>query len=202
MTLRYLALGDSYSIGEGVPESGRWPVQLAQALRAEGIALTDPQIIATTGWTTDELDAGIDVAAPQGPFALVTLLIGVNNQYRGRPLDEYRSQFAALLERAIGLADGHAGRVLVLSIPDWGTTPFAQAQGRDTAAIGHEIDAFNAVAADVCADRGVGFVDITPYSRAHGHEVEMLVDDTLHPSATMYAGWTALTLPEARRVFL
>lgn len=200
--LRYLALGDSYSIGEGVPEDGRWPVQLARALRAEGVALDDPQIVATTGWTTDELDAGIDAAAPQGPFALASLLIGVNNQYRGRPLDEYRVQFAALLERAVGFAGGRAGRVLVLSIPDWGVTPFARAQGRDPGRIGNEIDAFNAVAAEVCADRGVAFVDITSYGRIHGHEAEMLGDDALHPSAAMYAGWTALTLPEARRAFM
>lgn len=199
MNHRYLALGDSYTIGEGVPESGRWPVQLAQALRARGIALDDPQIVATTGWTTDELEAGIDAAAPQGPFGLVTLLVGVNNQYRGRPLDEYRVQFAALLERAIAFAAGRPQRVLVLSIPDWGVTPFARAQGRDATLVGREIDAFNAVARQACAGRGVAFIDITPYSRAHGEKADMLVDDALHPSAAMYAGWTALTLPEAVR---
>ena len=101
---RYLALGDSYTIGEGVPADGTWPFQLAAALRAEGVALADPQIIATTGWTTDELAAAIDEAAPQGPFALVSLLIGVNNQYRGRPLAEYSQQFEQLLQRAIALA--------------------------------------------------------------------------------------------------
>lgn len=200
MTLRYLALGDSYTIGEGVPEPGRWPVQLAAALRGAGIALEPPQIVATTGWTTDELDAGIDAAAPRGPFALVTLLIGVNNQYRGRTPDEYRVQFGALLQRALGFAGGHAGRVLVLSIPDWGVTPFARAQGRDAARVGREIDAFNAAAAAACAERGVAFVDITPYSRAHGHAPAMLADDALHPSAAMYAGWTGLALPVARRL--
>ncbi|WP_267118297.1 GDSL-type esterase/lipase family protein, partial [Xanthomonas sacchari] len=118
--LRYLALGDSYTIGEGVDAEGRWPMQLAAALRRDGIALADPQIVATTGWTTDELDAGIDTAAPQGPFHLVTLLIGVNNQYRGYPLDDYRAQFDALLQRAIGFADARPQRVLAVSIPDWG----------------------------------------------------------------------------------
>ncbi|HBK47308.1 MAG TPA: lysophospholipase, partial [Xanthomonadaceae bacterium] len=107
-SLRYLALGDSYTIGEGVAGPARWPSQLARALRAQGIALGDPWIVATTGWTTDELDAGIDAAAPSGLFDLVTLLIGVNNQYRGRPLDEYRAQFQALLQRAIGFAAGRA----------------------------------------------------------------------------------------------
>ncbi|WP_282298557.1 GDSL-type esterase/lipase family protein, partial [Stenotrophomonas sp. PS02289] len=125
MALRYLALGDSYTIGEGVAEQGRWPVQLSAALRAAGVDIADPQIIATTGWTTDELDAGIDAAAPQGPFDLVTLLIGVNNQYRGRSVDEYRTQFSALLQRALGFAGQRAQRVLVLAIPDWGVTPFA-----------------------------------------------------------------------------
>ncbi|WP_321824507.1 GDSL-type esterase/lipase family protein, partial [Xanthomonas citri] len=118
--LRYLALGDSYTIGEGVAPAQRWPSQLVDGLRAYGWNVAPPQIIATTGWTTDELQAGIDAAAPQAPFELVSLLIGVNNQYRGRSLDAYRSQFDALLQRAIGFAGGLAARVFVLSIPDWG----------------------------------------------------------------------------------
>lgn len=118
--LRYLALGDSYTIGEGVAPGQRWPAQLVDGLRAYGWDVAPPQIIATTGWTTDELQAGLEAAAPQGLFDLVSLLIGVNNQYRGRSLDEYRSQFDALLLRAIDLAGGIAPRVFVLSIPDWG----------------------------------------------------------------------------------
>jgi lysophospholipase L1-like esterase len=195
--LRYLALGDSYSIGEGVADAGRWPQQLAVALRAHGIALADPQIIATTGWTTDQLQAGIDAAQPQGPFDLVSLLIGVNNQYRGRSIDEYRSQFERLLQRAIGFADGRAGRVLVLSIPDWGLTPYAQANHRDAALIASELDAFNAVAHACCQQHGVAFVDITGISRDRGSEAEMLVEDGLHPSATMYQRWAAQALPVA-----
>ncbi|MGH8078339.1 MAG: GDSL-type esterase/lipase family protein, partial [Lysobacter sp.] len=146
--MSYLALGDSYTIGEGVPEAGRWPVQLAAALRREGIDLADPRIIATTGWTTDELATAIDAAEPVGSFDFVSLLIGVNNQYRGRSVAEYRSEFTALLKRAIGFTGGRADRVLVLSIPDWGVTPFAaaqfaQQQGRDDAQIARELDAFN-----------------------------------------------------------
>lgn len=197
---RFLALGDSYTIGEGVEADGRWPVQLARALRAQGVALADPRIIATTGWTTDELSAAIDAAAPPDDFALVSLLIGVNNQYRGRALDEYRAQFDALLARAAGFAGGRAGRVLVLSIPDWGATPFAAGSGRDLAAIARELDAFNAAAQALCAARGVAFVDITPLSRARGAEPAMLVDDGLHPSAAMYAQWARLALPQARRL--
>ncbi|MEB1528450.1 SGNH/GDSL hydrolase family protein [Xanthomonas sp. WHRI 7945] len=196
--LRYLALGDSYTIGEGVAESGRWPLQLAAALRQDGLAIADPQIVATTGWTTDELDAGIDAAAPQGPFALVTLLIGVNNQYRGRPLDEYREQFAALLQRAIGFADGQPRRVLAVSIPDWGVTPFAQPPAHDPARIGAQIDAFNAAAQACCQARAVRFVDITAASRDGGGSAAMLAADGLHPSAAMYARWTALVVPAAR----
>src|SRR5690606_3173755 len=199
-TLRYLALGDSYTIGEGIAEDGRWPLQLAQALRAEGIALADPWIIATTGWTTDELSAAIDAARPAPGFDLVSLLIGVNNQYRGRGLDEYRAQFDALLARAIGFASGRAGRVLVLSIPDWGVTPFAAGSGRDPATIARELDGFNAVARAQCAARDVAFVDITAVSRERGAEAAMLAADGLHPSAAMHAQWTRLALPVARRL--
>ena len=196
--LRYLALGDSYTIGEGVPESGRWPVQLARALRADGVPLTDPRIIAQTGWTTDELDAAIDAVHPLAEYDLVSLLIGVNNQYRGRSVDEYRVQFAGLLERAIGFAQWRRERVLVLSIPDWGITPFAHEAARDPERIAIEIDAFNAAARQVCSARGVAFVDITPVSRAHGAEPRMLAEDGLHPSATMYNEWMRLALPVVR----
>lgn len=194
--LRYLALGDSYTIGEGVAESGRWPVQLASALRADGIPISDPKIIAQTGWSTDELDAAIDAARPLAEYDLVSLLIGVNNQYRGRGPDQYRQQFGALLERAIGLAQRKTDRVLVLSIPDWGVTPFAQ--DRDGDAIASGIDAFNRAALEVCVRRGVAFVDITPLSRQSGGLPEMLAADGLHPSCAMYAQWTRLALPVAR----
>ncbi|MDN5780769.1 MAG: GDSL-type esterase/lipase family protein [Luteimonas sp.] len=230
--LRYLALGDSYTIGEGVAPEGRWPMQLAHALRAEGVMLGDPKIIATTGWTTDELSAALDVfddsrvaghrpvgaasaacssggignrqlaaeAAPTMTTAwdFVSLLIGVNNQYRGRGVDDYRGEFADLLERTIGYAGHRAGRVLVLSIPDWGVTPFAAREGRDAAQVARELDACNAAARAACEQRGVAFVDITAVSRARGDEAAMLVDDGLHPSAAMYALWTQLALPVAR----
>ena len=196
--ISYLALGDSYTIGEGVAEADRWPAQLARALRAEGIALGDPRVIATTGWTTDELAAALDAEEPIGEYGFASLAVGVNNQYRGRSVENYRGEFTALLERAIGYAGGHADRVLVLSIPDWGVTRFGMASGRDAVAIAQELDAYNAAAAEVCTRRGVAFVDITPISRARGAEDAMLADDGLHPSAAMYAEWTALALPAAR----
>ena len=197
-TLRYLALGDSYTVGEGVPASARWPVQLAQALRADGIPISDPTLIAQTGWTTDELDAAIDTVHPLAEYDLVSLLIGVNNQYRGRSLDDYRAQFSALLERAIGFAQWQRERVLVLSIPDWGVTAFAR--DRDGAAIASAIDAFNATALQACVQRGVAFVDITGASRQRGGEADMLVADGLHPSAAMHARWASLALPVARNL--
>lgn len=198
--LSYLALGDSYTIGEGVAEDGRWPMQLAAALRCEGIALADPRIIATTGWTTDELAAAIDAAEPLGEWDVVSLLIGVNNQYRGREVQVYAQEFGDLLERAIGFARGRADRVLVLSIPDWGVTPFARFEAGNRANIASEIDAFNAAAQAICAARGVAFADITPVSRQRGAEPAMLAEDGLHPSAVMYAQWTRLALPIARRL--
>lgn len=202
--MRYLALGDSYTIGEAVPETARWPVQMAAALRHGGRGLSDPQIIAATGWTTDELSSAMDQAETNGQlrrdYALVSLLIGVNNQYRGRDLENFRQEFSALLARAIALAGGRQWRVLVLSIPDWGVTRFGRDSGRDTARIAHELDAFNAAAQAECRRRGVAFVDITAVSRRLGARADMQAEDGLHPSAAMYGEWTHLALPEARRL--
>ena len=193
--LRHLALGDSYTIGEAVAAAERWPTVLAQRLRQAGVDVGEPQIVAVTGWTTDELAQGMDAAALLPAHDLVTLQIGVNNQYRGRSLDEYALQFDALLERAIALAGGRAGRVLVVSIPDWGVTRFAREQRRDPARIAGELDDFNACARDLAASRGVRFVDITPISRRHP---DMVAADGLHPSAEQYALWVEAILPIAR----
>lgn len=192
---RYLALGDSYTIGEQVAASGRWPVQLAGLLRAAGAGVADPEIIATTGWTTDELAAGIAARAPTGPYALVSLLIGVNNQYRGRSAEQYRAEFRVLLSQAVGFAGGDARRVLVVSIPDWGVTRFAE--GRDRAKIAREIDEFNAIGREESARAGAAWIDITPVSR-EPHD-DWLAGDGLHPSASQYAAWAQRILPAARR---
>ena len=191
-SLRYLALGDSYTIGEGVAPADRWPVVLAGLLRARGVDVGDPQIIATTGWTTDELSAGIDAADPRGPYALVSLLIGVNNQYRGLSVDAYRGEFRGLLRRAIAFAGGDAGRVVVVSIPDWGVTAFAE--GRDRAQVAREIDAFNAVNREVARELGARWADVAPISR---RMPDAVVGDGLHPSAEQYRAWADLILPEA-----
>ncbi|HJT99511.1 MAG TPA: SGNH/GDSL hydrolase family protein [Rhodanobacteraceae bacterium] len=196
--MRFLALGDSYTIGEGVDAEGRWPAQLARHLRADGIAIGDPDIVATTGWTTDELSAAMDAHTFAPPYALVTLLIGVNNQYRGRSLANYREEFAALVARAIALAGERADHVVVVSIPDWGVTGFARDHGRDAHRVAIEIDAFNETAREIARDRGVAFVDVTPLSRTAGDDPAMLVADRLHPSAAQYALWTDAVLVAAR----
>ena len=198
--ISYLALGDSYTIGEGVEAQGRWPMQLAQALRETGIAIQDPRIIATTGWTTDELSAAMAAEEPLGTWDFVSLLIGVNDQYRGRGVDDYLDQFTRLLQRAIALANGRADCVLVLSIPDWGVTPFAAASGRDLRQIADELGAYNAAARELCTAHGVAFVDITGVSLERGSAADMLAEDGLHPSAAMYTQWIRLATPVATRL--
>ena len=190
--IAYLALGDSYTVGEGVPVEGRWPMQLAALLRNAGRAVAEPSILATTGWTTDELSAAMDGAGFAPAYDLVSLLVGVNNQYRGRSADEYRGEFRRLLQRAVALAAGRAGRTLVLSIPDWGVTPFARDSGRDTARIATELDAYNAVAHEETLRAGARWVDITALSRRHPG---LLADDGLHPSAAQYTLWAEAALP-------
>jgi lysophospholipase L1-like esterase len=187
----FLALGDSYTIGEGVADEGRWPVQLVARLREAHVDVQPPRIVATTGWTTDELSAAMDAATFDKRYGLVTLLIGVNNQYRGRSAEEYREQFVALLKRAAGLA-GDVRRVVVVSIPDWGVTPFAE--GRDRKKIGEEIDAFNAIARFESQRAFARWVDVTGISRKAASEV---ADDGLHPSAAQYAKWVQAILPQA-----
>ncbi|KRD32188.1 lysophospholipase [Lysobacter sp. Root916] len=196
----YLALGDSYTIGEAVEEAGRWPVQLARALRDEGATLAWPRIIATTGWTTDELSTALDAAEPLGRWELVSLLIGVNNQYRARSVADYVGEYRALLQRAIRYAGDRPQRVLAMSIPDWGVTAFGQRDARGSATIGAEIDAYNEAARALCERHGVAWIDITPVSRELGAQAAMLAEDGLHPSAAMYTHWTQRALPVARRL--
>lgn len=186
----FLALGDSYTIGEGVAVAERWPHQLVALWRGRGVDLAEPTYIAQTGWTTDELDAAIDAAEQkptlQPPYALVSLLIGVNNQYRGRDLGTYETDYAGLLKRAVQFAGGRPDRVLAMSIPDWGVTAFAATDTRGPATIGAQIDVYNLSAKQLCARQGVVFVEITEISRQHP---DWLVADRLHPDGRQYLAW-------------
>ncbi len=190
--LTYLALGDSYTIGEGVDESDRYPNQLVKRLSKETFFnWKDPKIIAKTGWTVDELNEGINnTDLSDQPFDLVTLLIGVNNQYRGRPVNVYKTEFEAMLKRAISFAGDKPDHVVVLSIPDWGVTPFATSRGTDKAKVAGEIDAYNQAKKEVCENYGVAFIDITEDYREIGAKPEMVVEDNLHPSGLVYTRWT------------
>lgn len=189
--LRYLALGDSYTIGEAVPETDRFPVQLVKALDAKGINFAAPEIIATTGWTTADLQKAIAERKPQGPYDLVTLLIGVNNQYRGLDrgytLDLYKKEFTDLLQQAIVFAGGDITKVVVVSIPDWGVTPFAE--GRERTKIAAEIDAYNAINQKISKEFSITYVEITKHSRLARKEIDLVAHDGLHPSGKMYAYW-------------
>ncbi len=192
-TYRYLALGDSYTIGESVTEEERWPNQLAALVNSS--KEIDVTIIARTGWTTSELWQGIQAANPQGTYDMVSLLIGVNNQYRGYDMDEYRDEFKFLLEKAIEYAGGKPEHVIVLSIPDWGVTPFAT--GRDRGQISSEINTFNQINLEESQKAGIHYVDITPVSREAVYNSSLIAGDGLHPSGKMYAEWAKQVLPIA-----
>jgi len=199
MQLTYLALGDSYTIGESVPEGGRWPVQLTESLKHWGLSFKPVQIIAKTGWTTDELADAIDTSTVSPPYSLVSLLIGVNNQYRGRPADGFREEFRDLLDKAIQFAGNDPGRVFVVSIPDWGVSPFAS--GRDRNKIAREIDEYNRVKNEECIKKGILFINITDISRNIETGVELFASDGLHPSDEQYKLWVDRISPQVQKLF-
>jgi lysophospholipase L1-like esterase len=191
--LRILALGDSYTIGESVSAAERWPEQLAGRLREQGYRVADVQIIARTGWTAEDLASALASEKPSGTFDLVTLLIGVNDQYRGYALKDYRPRFSKLLDQAVALAGGRPERVIVFSIPDWGVTPFGQKSGRNQVAA--EINAYNRINHEETRDARAAYVDITPLSRAAETDLTLTAGDGLHPSPTMYARWVEQMIP-------
>jgi lysophospholipase L1-like esterase len=186
----YLALGDSYTIGEQVPIHDNFPFQTVQLLQKQHVEVAEPVIIATTGWTTDELDASIREHNLHETFTFVTLLIGVNNQFRGRTIENYRHEYDQLLNQAIAFAGGQAAHVFVLSIPDWGATPFAE--GRDREKIAHEIDGYNAACKEITEAHKCQYIDITNSTRKHGQDSDYLAADKLHPSAREYSVWAHL----------
>lgn len=197
--LHYLALGDSYTVGEMVPRQESFPYQAASLLRSRGWNLAEPVVIAKTGWTTDELQDAILKANIQETYDFVTLLIGVNNQYRGRSVEEYKNEFEALLKQAIHFAGGQAAHVFVLSIPDWGVTPFAA--DRDRRQIALEIDLFNKYNREMANQYKVHYIDITPGTREAAVDRSLVTSDGLHPSGKDYARWAGKLVESIRQQF-
>lgn len=184
----YLALGDSYTIGESVAEEDRFPIQLVRRLNEAGYSISNPKIIAKTGWTTDELMAAIvKEHIEDQTFDMVSLLIGVNNQYRGRDVEVYRREFTELVSRAVKFARNNVKNVFVVSIPDWGMTPFGKKSPKQN--ISQNINLFNKVNKEVCIKMGILYIDITPDSRLADKDPDLIANDGLHPSAKMYANW-------------
>jgi lysophospholipase L1-like esterase len=189
----YLALGDSYTIGESVAEAERYPHQLADSLAKYGVSIERVDIVAQTGWRTDQLEDAIEGnSALAETYDLVSLLIGVNNQFQGRPIAVYEQDFRALLDRAIDFAEGDRARVFVVSIPDYAFTPF----GDGRVNISEGVDAFNEVNASITQEYGITYFNITPISRRGLDEPALVADDGLHPSAIQYAEWVSLMIPE------
>ncbi len=189
--VRFLALGDSYTIGQSVAVSERWPVQLIDSLREKGISCYDPQIIATTGWRTDNLKAAIESTNFSGSYNLVSLLIGVNNYYQGKSVASYSPEFTELLDIAIDLAGGDKSHVFVVSIPDYGYTPFGQG---NQSTISQGIDSYNAANKFLTGTKGVTYINITGISREGLARPELVASDGLHPSGKMYTEWVELIL--------
>lgn len=188
-SIRYLALGDSYTIGESVPESDRYPIQLSNRLINDSIKIDTTIIIAKTGWRTDDLISAIDNANVEGVFDMVSLLIGVNNQYQGKPITQYESEFAELLDTAIKYADGDKSKVFVISIPDYGYTPFGKS---NQSIISAELDEYNAINKSIAQNKGITWFNITPISKNGLVDPELVAPDGLHPSGKMYSQWVDL----------
>jgi lysophospholipase L1-like esterase len=191
--IKFLALGDSYTIGESVVATDRWPAQLMDSLSARGLEFVESKIIATTGWRTDNLKEAIRHAKLKPEYSLVSLLIGVNNFYQGRSVESYKPEFEDLLQTAIKLAGGVRSRVFVISIPDYGYTPFGK---NNQAAISKGIDEFNEANELIAKKMGVKYFNITDISRKGLVEPDLVAFDSLHPSAKMYAEWVERILSD------
>jgi lysophospholipase L1-like esterase len=189
--IKYLALGDSYTIGESVTEKERWPMQLTEALRKKGKSIEDPKIIATTGWRTDNLSNAIDIAKLKDEYGLVSLLIGVNNQYQGKPIETFTKEFEELLNTAIRLAGGKKENVFVVSIPDYGYTPFGKPKQEK---ISKELDQYNNISKEITEEYNVKYFYITDISRKGLDDPSLVAEDGLHPSGKQYGQWVDLIL--------
>jgi acyl-CoA thioesterase I len=187
--VRYLALGDSYTIGQSVTENERFPVLLIDSLRNDGVITCNAKIIATTGWTTNNLISAVNTAALPDTFNLVSLLIGVNNQYQNLGIVEYGTQFEQLIQTAIQKTGGEPSNVFVLSIPDYGATPFGASNAEE---IAMEIDQFNAINKQITEQYNITYFNITEISRLANTQPDLIAIDNLHPSGKMYKKWVDL----------
>jgi len=190
--IKFLALGDSYTIGESVAEKDRWPEQLAEALRLKGKKVGKPKIIGVTGWRTDQLKKSIEDSHLKNHYGMVSLLIGVNNQYQKKSVDSYRPEFEELLKMAITLAGGKKENVFVVSIPDYGYTPFGKP---NQAEISNAIDEYNSANKLITEKIGVKYINITDLTRKGLDNAEYVASDGLHPSGKMYALWVEKIIP-------
>ena len=197
---KYLALGDSYTIGTGVPLDKNFPYQVSIKIQNRGFKIDDPVIIAEQGWTSLNLLQALEKNPLSDPFDLVTLLIGVNDQYNGIKLDYYRDNFTTLLEKSIQFAGGSTAKVIVLSIPDWSVTPHVESFNRED--IRKEINQFNQLNKSLTRAQGIAYQDITWVSHQAADNKSLLVGDGLHPSADMYNIWADLILPTALDIIL
>ena len=193
--MRYLALGDSYTIGESVDQAFTFPFQLVAKLKNEaGIEIVKTKVIAKTGWTTADLIKGIRSAKPKAEYDLVTLLIGVNNQYRGYDVEIYKNELQSLINQSIGFAKGKASNVVVVSIPDYGCTPFGKEMAEK---IDTELKQYNLISKELAFKNGLHWVDIYEASKKACSNPELIAADNLHPSESMYALWVNDIFPVA-----
>ena len=196
----YLALGDSYTFGQSVPDNQKLPIQVATQLNGLGVKAGIPEIIAKSGWTTGDLLNRLNAEPPaRTNYNIVTLLIGVNNQYQGRSQEEYRQEFAELITKAIQYADNKSERVFVLSIPDWSVTPFASNSNRDL--ISKQIDSFNVINKQIALQKKVKYTDVTDLSRLAARDASLIASDGLHPSGDQSRAWASRLVPTIRVIF-
>ncbi len=196
--VKYLALGDSYTIGQSVLPAERWPVQLAEKLNSKGKDIAEPTILATTGWTTGDLLRAIKNNSALANFDIVSLMIGVNNQYQHQSIDQFRKELSTLIEKSISLVGNNPAHVIVLSIPDWGVTP---AGSNNSLQIAGEIDAFNQVQMEECQKAKVQFIDITASSRTAKGDSSLIAKDNLHFSGKMYSIWSDIIAEKVGELF-
>jgi lysophospholipase L1-like esterase len=195
-SIRYIALGDSYTEGFGVAEEERWPVLLAEKLASDNIQVEEFRTLAKSGWTTKELIAAVEAADVSPTYDLVTMLIGVNNQYQGYDLITYEEDLEVLITKAVDLAGGNPAKVLILSIPDYSVTEYAEILNLNKQQITNEIGAYNQVAKELCNQKGAMFCDITELSRLAGNDPTLSAPDGLHPSGAMYKQWVSQCYPQ------